>query len=185
MGWWRPTEAERWFLTRELYDSLFLTCPVREPVEFIFFFYAMKRSPHPAGRALRTQRKFVALAWSRVTPHPPALRVTRQHILPVRYSQQCQMFSIIECGCQRPTSKPKIKSNRSLILQLGLVIERYVESDTWTQMVKKRQFLTFLPVRNSRTDHRHPDLVVFLDIGKCTKKKCHISINNSPRAAQS
>ena len=45
---------------------------------------AMKRSPHPAGRALRTQRKFVALAWSRVTPHPPALRVTRQHILPVR-----------------------------------------------------------------------------------------------------
>ena len=40
---------------------------------------AMKRSPHPAGRALRTQRKFVALAWSRVTPHPPALRVTRQH----------------------------------------------------------------------------------------------------------
>ena len=48
---------------------------------------AMKRSPHPAGRALRTQRKFVALAWSRVTPHPPALRVTRQHIhvLPGRY----------------------------------------------------------------------------------------------------
>ena len=35
---------------------------------------AMKRSPHPAGRALRTQRKFVALAWSRVTPHPPPLR---------------------------------------------------------------------------------------------------------------
>eukprot|EP00117_Sycon_ciliatum_P010462 scpid96749/ scgid12356/ len=34
MGWWRPTEAERWFLTRELYDSLFLTCPVREPVGF-------------------------------------------------------------------------------------------------------------------------------------------------------
>ena len=30
----------------------------------------MKRSPHPAGRALRTQRKCVALAWSRVTPHP-------------------------------------------------------------------------------------------------------------------
>ena len=35
---------------------------------------AMKRSPHPAGRALRTQRKFVALAWSRVTLHPPPLR---------------------------------------------------------------------------------------------------------------
>ena len=31
-------EAERWFLTRELYDSLFLTCPVREPVEFISFY---------------------------------------------------------------------------------------------------------------------------------------------------
>ena len=62
------------------------------------------------------------------------------------------MFSVTECGCQRPTSKPKIKSKRSLILQLGLVIERYVESDTWTQMVKKRQFLTFLPVRSSRTD---------------------------------
>ena len=83
------------------------------------------------------------------------------------------MFSVTECGCQRPRSKPKIKSKRSLILQLGLVIERYVESDTWTQMVKKRQFLTFLPVRSSRTDHRHPDLVVFLDIGKWTKKKCH------------
>ena len=38
MGWWRPTEAERWFLTRELYDSLFLTCRVREPVEFIYLF---------------------------------------------------------------------------------------------------------------------------------------------------
>ena len=37
----------------------------------IFLQTAMKRSPHPAGRALRTQRKFVALAWSRVTPHPP------------------------------------------------------------------------------------------------------------------
>ena len=35
MGWWRPTEAERWFLTRELYDSLFLTCPVRGPVELL------------------------------------------------------------------------------------------------------------------------------------------------------
>ena len=41
MGWWRPTEAERWFLTRELYDSLFLTCPVREPrrIYFLFFLY--------------------------------------------------------------------------------------------------------------------------------------------------
>ena len=53
------------------------------------------------------------------------------------------------------------------------------------KMVKKRQFLTFLPVRSSRTDHRHPDLVLSLDIGKCTKKKFHISINTSPRAAQS
>ena len=67
---------------------------------------------------------------------------------------------------------------RPLTSKLGHVIERYVESDTWAQMVKKRQFLTFLPVRSSRTDHRHPDLVVYLDIGKCTKKKFHISINN-------
>ena len=74
---------------------------------------------------------------------------------------------------------------RPLTSKLGHVIERYVESDTWAQMVKKRQFLTFLPVRSSRTDHRHPDLVVYLDIGKCTKKKFHISINTSPRAAQS
>ena len=88
-------------------------------------------------------------------------------------------------GCQRPTSKPKIKSMRPFILQLGHVIERYVESDTWAQMVKKRQFLTFLSVRSSTTDHRHADLVVKLDIGKCTKKKFHISINTSPRAAQS
>ena len=50
---------------------------------------------------------------------------------------------------------------------------------------KKRQFLTFLPVRSSRTDHRHPHLVVKLDIGKFTKKKFHISINTSPRAAES
>ena len=74
---------------------------------------------------------------------------------------------------------------RPLTSQLGHVIERYVENDTWAQMVKKRQFLTFLPVRSSRTDHRHPDLVVQLDIGKCTKKTFHISINTSPRAAQS
>ena len=101
------------------------------------------------------------------------------------YSQQCQILSVTECGCQRPTSKPKIKSMRPLTSQLGHVIERYVESDTWAQMGKKRQFLTFLPVRSSRTDHSHPDLVVWLDIGKCTKKKFHISINTSPRAAQS
>ena len=94
------------------------------------------------------------------------------------YSQQCQILGVTECGCQRPTSKPKIKSMRPLTSQLGHVIERYVESDTWAQMGKKRQFLTFLPVRSSRTDHSHPDLVVWLDIGKCTKKKFHISINN-------
>ena len=40
---------------------------------------AMKRSPHPAGRALRTQRKFVALAWSRVTP-PPLRYALRSNI---------------------------------------------------------------------------------------------------------
>ena len=50
--------------------------------------------------------------------------------------------------------------NRPLTSQPGHVIERYVESYTWAQMVKKRQFLTFLPVRSTRTDHRHPDLVV-------------------------
>ena len=63
----------------------------------IFLQTAMKRSPHPAGRALRTQRKFVALAWSRVTPHPPALRVTRQHILPVRYVQFERFVSKSHC----------------------------------------------------------------------------------------
>ena len=80
--------------------------------------------------------------------------------LRLNYSQQCQNFGVTECGCQRPTSKPKIKSMRPLQSQLGHVIERYVESDTWAQMGKKRQFLTFLPVRSSRTDHRHPHLVV-------------------------
>ena len=74
---------------------------------------------------------------------------------------------------------------RPFISQLGHVIERYVESDTWAQMGKKRQFITFLPDRSSRTDHTHPDLVVWLDIGKWTKKKFHITINNSPRASQS
>ena len=74
---------------------------------------------------------------------------------------------------------------RPLTSQLGHVIERYVESDTWAQMGKKRKVLTFLPVRSSTTDNRHPDLVVWLDIGRWTKKIFHISINNSPRAAQS
>ena len=49
MGWWHPTEAERWFLTRESYDSLFFTCPVREPVEFfILFFYIGRNSSESA-----------------------------------------------------------------------------------------------------------------------------------------
>ena len=60
---------------------------------------------------------------------------------------------------------------RPLTSQLGHVIERFVESDKWAERVKKRQFLTFLPVRSSRTDHRHPDHVNKLDIGKFKKKK--------------
>ena len=80
--------------------------------------------------------------------------------LRLNYSQQCQMFRVTECGCQRPTSKSKIKSMWPFTLQLGHVIERYVESDSRAQMVKKRRFLTYLPVQSSRTDHDHPDLVV-------------------------
>ena len=54
----------------------------------------------------------------------------------------------------------KNQINATTHITAGHVIERYVESDTWAQMGKKRQFLTFLPVRSSRTDHRHPHLVV-------------------------
>ena len=59
-----------------------------------------------------------------------------------------------------PTSKPKIKHMRLLTLQLGHVIERYVEIERWAQMVKIRHFLTFPPVRSSENDNDHPHLVV-------------------------
>ena len=74
---------------------------------------------------------------------------------------------------------------RPLKLQLGHVIERYVEIERSAQMVKIRHFLTFLPVRSSENDNDHPHLVVLLDIENSTKKKSHISLKNSPRAAES
>ena len=80
--------------------------------------------------------------------------------LRLNYSQQCQIFWVTECGFLRPTSKPKIKHMRLLTLQLGHVIERYVEIERWPQMVKIRHFLTFLPVRSSENDNAHPHLVV-------------------------
>ena len=51
-------------------------------------------------------------------------------------------------------------------------------------MVKIRHFLTFMPVRSSENDNDHPHLVVQLDIDKGTQKKIHISLKNSPRAAE-
>ena len=84
--------GEEHFLQKLLFTTRYTCFHSFQP--FFAVQTAMKRSPHPAGRALRTQRKFVALAWSRVTPHPPALRVTRQHILPVRYSY-CQCMTLL------------------------------------------------------------------------------------------
>ena len=52
-------------------------------------------------------------------------------------------------------------------------------------MVKIRHFLTFMPVRSSEIDNDHPHLVVYLDIDKGTRKNSHISLKNSPRAAES
>ena len=72
-----------------------------------------------------------------------------------------------------------------LKLQLGHVIERYVEIEWSAQMVKIRHFLTFLPVRSSENDNDQPYLVVWLDIDNSTMKKSHISLKNSPRAAES
>ena len=80
--------------------------------------------------------------------------------LRLNYSQQCQIFWVTACGCQRPTGKPKITSMRPLTLQLGHVIERYIEIQRSAQMVKIRHFLTFLPVRNSENDNQHPQLLV-------------------------
>ena len=78
-----------------------------------------------------------------------------------------------------------MKPMRPLKLQLGHVIERYVEIERSAQMVKIRHFLTFLPVRSSENDNDHPHLVVWLDIKNSTMKKSHISLKNSPRAAES
>ena len=64
-----------------------------------------------------------------------------------------------------------MKSMRPLKLQLGHVIERYVEIERSAQMVKIRHFLTFLPVRRSENDNDHPHLVVQLDIENNTMKK--------------
>ena len=74
---------------------------------------------------------------------------------------------------------------RLLILRLAHVIERYVKIERWAQMVNTRHFLTFLPVRSSENDNDHPHLVVYLDIDKGTQKKTHISLKNSPTAAES
>ena len=74
---------------------------------------------------------------------------------------------------------------RPLTLQLGEVIERYIEIERSAQMVKIRHFLTFLPVHSSENDNDQPYLVMQLDIDKCTKQKSHISPKNLPRAAES
>ena len=63
-----------------------------------------------------------------------------------------------------------------LTLQLGHVIERYIEIERSAQTVKIRHFLTFLPVRSSENDNDHPHLLVYLAIHKYTKKKSHISL---------
>ena len=78
-----------------------------------------------------------------------------------------------------------MKPMRPLTLQLGHVIERYVEIERSAQMVKIRHFLTFLPVRSLENDNDHPPLVGYLDIENSTMKKSHISLKNSPRAAES
>ena len=49
---------------------------------------------------------------------------------------------------------------RPLTLQLGHVIERYIEIQRSAQMVKIRHFLTFLPVHSSENDNDQPHLVV-------------------------
>ena len=49
---------------------------------------------------------------------------------------------------------------RPLTMQLGHVIERYIEIQKSVQMVKIRHFLTFQPVRSSKKDNDHPHLLV-------------------------
>ena len=80
--------------------------------------------------------------------------------LRLNYSHQCQIIWVTACGWEHPTSRPKIKSMRPLTLQLGHVIERYIEIQRSAQMVKIRHFLTFLPVRSSETDNDYPHLLV-------------------------
>ena len=53
-----------------------------------------------------------------------------------------------------------MKPMRPLTLQLGHVIERYVEIGRSAQIVKIRHFLTFLHVRSLENDNDHPHLVV-------------------------
>ena len=49
---------------------------------------------------------------------------------------------------------------RPMTLQLGHVIERYIEIQRSAQMVKIPHCLTSLPVRSSETDNDHPHLLV-------------------------
>ena len=58
-----------------------------------------------------------------------------------------------------PYKQTKNETNAELKLQLGHVIERYVEIERSAQMVKIRHFLTFLPARSLENDNDHPHLV--------------------------
>ena len=49
---------------------------------------------------------------------------------------------------------------RPLTMQLGHVIETYIEIQRSAQMVKIPHFLTFLPVRSSENEYDHPHLLV-------------------------
>ena len=48
---------------------------------------------------------------------------------------------------------------RPMTLQLGHVIERYIEIQRSAQMVKIPHCLTFLPVRSSENEYDHPHLL--------------------------
>ena len=78
--------------------------------------------------------------------------------LRLNYSQQCQIFWVTAYGCQCPTSKPKIKSMRPMTLQLGHVIERYIEIQRSAQMVKNptlSQLSARSQLRKQTYDHHH------------------------------
>ena len=49
---------------------------------------------------------------------------------------------------------------RSLTMQLGHVIETYIEIQRSAQMVKIPHCLTFLPVRSSENEYGHPHLLL-------------------------